>query len=284
MNPVEHVLSTLSVNWAVATPLHAGGRWALHFVGRLDLRVEVVVQGRAHITVAGQSFWAEQGDCYVIAGRRPYRIASDPDTPSVFAAPCYEHEDGTPRDAAWIGENHDTMLLGAGFTCDRDTAPLLGVLPPVIHVRAGTGAAEATIELIRNEIGGSKMILDRLSQVLLLQVLRDHVPDLSPHPQLGPALKALHDDIQHPWTVSELASVAAMSRSTFFLRFKETVGTTPLDHLLRLRMQEASRLLRDTTGTVASIASTVGYRTESAFSAAFKRFTGRSPGDHRAHQ
>lgn len=280
MNPLEHLLSTLSVNWAVAAPLQAGGRWALHFVGLLDLRVEVVVQGRAHVTVAGQSFWAEQGDCYVIAGKRPYRIAADPSTPSVFAMPYYDHEDGTQRDTARVGEGHDTTLLGAGFTCDQEAVRLLGFLPPVIHVRAGSAAA--TIALIRSEIhGGGRMILDRLCQVLLLQVLRDHSPDATAHPQLGPALKAMHDDPAHPWTVSELAGIAAMSRSTFFLRFKEVAGTTPLDYLHGLRMREAARVLRETTGTVASIATAAGYRTESAFSAAFKRFSGRSPGEYR---
>jgi AraC-like DNA-binding protein len=252
VNPLEHLLSTLSVNWAVATPLHAGGRWALHFAGRLD----------------------------VIAGKRPYRIAGDPDTPSVFAAPYYEHEDGRPRDTAQAGEGHDTTLLGAGFTCDPEAARLLGVLPPVIHVQAGT--AEATIALIRSEIhGGNRMILDRLCQVLLLQVLRDHSSNVIAHPRLGPALKAMHDDLAHPWTVSELAGVAAMSRSTFFLRFKDSVGVTPLDYLFRLRMHQAARTLRDTTRTVASIAAAAGYSTESAFSAAFKRFAGRSPGEYR---
>jgi AraC-like DNA-binding protein len=282
VNPFEHVLSTLSVNWAVTTPLHAGGRWALHFVGRLDLRVEVVVQGRVHITAAGQSFWAEQGDCYVIAGRRPYRIAADPDTPPVLAAPVYEHEDGTPRDVGRIGEGHDTTLVGAGFTCDGETAGLLDVLPPVLHIRGqDSGAARATIDVISREIGGGRAILDRLCQVLLLQVLRDHVASPALHPQLGPAFKALHANVRHPWTVSELAAVAAMSRSTFFLRFKETAGTTPLDYLLRLRMRIAASRLRDTTDTVASIAAAVGYSTESAFSAAFKRCTGRSPGEYR---
>ncbi|NKE58878.1 AraC family transcriptional regulator [Lentzea sp. PSKA42] len=283
MNPLEHVLSALSVNWAVTTPLHAGGRWAMHFAGRLDLRVEVVVQGRAHVVVGEEGFWAEHGDCYVIAGRRPYRIAGDPDTPSVPAGPIYEDENGTPRDTGTIGEGHDTTLIGAGFTCDPEAARLLGVLPPVVHVRGtGSGTAQTTIELISSEIdGGSRMILDRLSQVLLLQVLRDHALSPSLHPQLGPALKALHDNLKHPWTVSELAGVAAMSRSTFFLRFKETVGMTPLDYLLRLRMQTAARRLRDTTDTVATIASNAGYSTESAFSAAFKRFSGQAPGEYR---
>lgn len=269
---LEQVLSALSVNWAVATPLHAGGRWAMHFVGRLDLRVEVVVLGRVHVTAAGRSFWAEQGDCYVIAGRRPYRIAADPDTPSVFAAPYYEDA----HDKAEIGDGHDTTLLGAGFTCEPEDARLLGVLPPVIHVRAGSAAA--TIELIRSEIDGGGLILDRLCQVLLLQVLRDHTTD---DPALGPALRAMHDDLRLPWTVPELASVAAMSRSTFFVRFRKATGMTPLDYLYRLRMRHAARLLRATADTVGSIATASGYRTESAFGAAFKRFSGSTPGEYR---
>ncbi|GGN01379.1 hypothetical protein GCM10011609_44970 [Lentzea pudingi] len=170
-------------------------------------------------------------------------------------------------------------MLGAGFTCEPEDARLLGVLPPVIHVRAG--AAAATIELIRSEIGGGRLILDRLCQVLLLQVLRDHTSD---DPALGPALRAMHDDLRRPWTVPELASVVAMSRSTFFLRFRETTGMTPLDYLYRLRMRHAARLLRDTADTVGSIATASGYRTESAFGAVFKRSTGRTPGEYRNGQ
>ncbi|ANZ42153.1 hypothetical protein BBK82_45700 [Lentzea guizhouensis] len=151
--------------------------------------------------VGERSFVAEQGDCYVIAGRRPYRIAADPDIPEVFAAPYYEHPDGTPRDVAQVGEGHDTTLLGAGFTCDRETARLLEVLPPVIHVRDPGGTAQTTIGttigLIKQEID-HKPIVDRLCQVLLLQVLRDH--DTSLDPQLGKALQALHADLGRPWT------------------------------------------------------------------------------------
>ena len=200
----------------------------------------------------------------------------------MFVAPYYEHPDGTPRDVARVGEGHDTTLLGAGFTCDRETARLLEVLPPVIHVRDPGGTAQTTIGttigLIKQEID-HKPIVDRLCQVLLLQVLRDH--DASLDPQLGPALQALHADLARPWTVSELAAVATMSRSTFFVRFKQAVGMTPLDYLHRLRMQTAARALKDSNDTVATIAFTVGYRTESAFSAAFRRFTGATPSEYR---
>nr|WP_268241264.1 helix-turn-helix transcriptional regulator [Lentzea pudingi] len=94
----------------------------------------------------------------------------------------------------------------------------------------------------------------------------------------------MHDDLRRPWTVPELASVVAMSRSTFFLRFRETTGMTPLDYLYRLRMRHAARLLRDTADTVGSIATASGYRTESAFGAVFKRSTGRTPGEYRNGQ
>ncbi|MDX8048977.1 helix-turn-helix transcriptional regulator [Lentzea sp. BCCO 10_0798] len=125
---------------------------------------------------------------------------------------------------------------------------------------AGRDRYRTTSAFAARSANSGGMILDRLRQVLLLQVLRDHVAD--DDPQLGPAFKA-------------------MSRSTFFLRFRENTGMTPLDHLHRLRMRHAARPLRDTTRTVASIAIATGYRTESAFGAAFRRFAGRSPGEYR---
>jgi AraC-like DNA-binding protein len=91
----------------------------------------------------------------------------------------------------------------------------------------------------------------------------------------------MHADFAHPWSVRELAGLARMSRSTFFLRFTEAVGVPPLAHLLRLRMHSAARSLRDTDGTVAVVGAGVGYRTESAFSVAFKREMGLSPARYR---
>jgi AraC-like DNA-binding protein len=75
-----------------------------------------------------------------------------------------------------------------------------------------------------------------------------------------------------------------MSRSSFAMRFRALVGLTPLDYLVRWRMQIAARALRRTDRTVADIGSELGYTSESAFSNAFKRVLGQSPSRYRRAQ
>jgi AraC-like DNA-binding protein len=75
-----------------------------------------------------------------------------------------------------------------------------------------------------------------------------------------------------------------MSRSAFAARFKEVVGEAPLEYLTRWRMRKASQLLRGEDHKLADVASLVGYDSEGAFSKAFKRVLGVSPGVYRKHQ
>ncbi|WP_204073835.1 AraC family transcriptional regulator [Planotetraspora phitsanulokensis] len=300
MEPLEHVLSLLKVGWLCTTPLQAGGQWALAFDGRLDLRIEKVVTGGCWVVVEGRDepLRVEQGDCYVVVGRRRYRLASDLDTDPVPAYPVYRTPDGAPRKVAQVGEGWDTTITGAGFIFDPDPAPLLfDVLPPLIHVSAALERApvlRTTLCLLAHESQGEWLgqpaMMNRLAHMLLLQALREHTGTAegsggllaaSLHPQLGAALRALHTDITQPWSVADLAGIAGLSRSTFSLKFRTTVGLPPVDYLLRVRMHAAARALRETDHTVAVIAASVGYGTESAFSVAFKRVYGISPSEYR---
>ncbi len=95
--------------------------------------------------------------------------------------------------------------------------------------------------------------------------------------QMSAAITAMHADPAHRWTLQELAERAGMSRSTFALRFKETVGDSPLEYLTRWRMLLAGDRLVRSGDAVSAIALSLGYESESAFSTAFKRVMGRSP-------
>jgi AraC-like DNA-binding protein len=301
VDPLEHVLSLLSVEGVVSAPLEAGGRWALAFTGRLDVRCETVVEGECWVTGQGwdEPVHAVRGDCYLVFGRRRYRIGSDLEVPASPSYPVFRTPDGQPRPVARTGVGHDTTLTGAGFVFDADAAPLLlEVLPPIVHIPAASEHAavlRATLTLLAHEVRGDRLgrtaMVDRLSHVVLLHALRAYAESgtatsggwlrAALDPQIGAALRALHADIGHPWTVHRLAAIARMSRSTFALKFKAAVGTSPLDHLARVRMHAAARALKETDRTVAAIAADVGYGTESAFSVAFKRVMGCSPGRYR---
>ncbi|OLT11746.1 hypothetical protein BJF78_26110 [Pseudonocardia sp. CNS-139] len=301
MDPLSHVLSLLNVDEAVSAPLLAGGDWAVDFPGHPHIKFAAVVEGSGVLTVSGapEPVQVKEGDCFLVVGRLPYRLASGPHVPAVPAHTVYRHVvDGFAR----VGGPPDTTFVGGSFTFDPATAPLLlDVLPPMVHVPSGSEHAEAlraTLALVAHEVRatrlGAPLMLDRLAHVVLLHALRAHAAAEAARPapgggwlvaaldpQIGPALRALHGDPARAWTVAELAALARMSRSTFALRFKAAVGASPLDHLLRLRMHAAAAALRDTDRTVAAVAAAVGYGSESAFGAAFKRVMGTPPGDYR---
>jgi len=87
----------------------------------------------------------------------------------------------------------------------------------------------------------------------------------------------MHADPAHRWTLEALAERACMSRSIFAQRFKEKVGETPMEYLTRWRMLLAADRLENSVDPISTIAFSLGYESESAFSTAFKRVMGCSP-------
>jgi AraC-like DNA-binding protein len=170
---------------------------------------------------------------------------------------------------------------------------LLGMLPPVVHIRAeATKAAlrwsiERLIRELRAPLPGSALIAEHLAQALLIEALRLHLAEHSHHStgwlfaladrQMRTVIAAMHAEPGRKWTLEALARVAGMSRSSFAVRFKDTVGEPAIDYLTRWRMMVASDRLANGGMPIAVVAPTVGYESESAFGAAFKRVIGTSP-------
>ncbi|GAC61264.1 MULTISPECIES: helix-turn-helix transcriptional regulator [Gordonia] len=124
-------------------------------------------------------------------------------------------------------------------------------------------------------------------QLLLTEVLRLHL-DTAPaaghgwltalrDPVLGPALEQLHSAPDRKWTVAELASAAAVSRSVIDERFRTVLGRSSIRYLHDWRMHIAQNLLASTSLPIGSVARRVGYDSEEAFSRAFKRAFGEAP-------
>jgi AraC-like DNA-binding protein len=181
-----------------------------------------------------------------------------------------------------------TLLCGAyelaGSVCERLTA----ALPPVVHVPA-SGRLGRVVALLVDEVDGEEpgqqTALDRLLDLLLVHVLRAHfAANPAPRwyagtadPAVGPALRAMHTDPAHAWTVEALARVAGLSRAAFARRFALLVGEPPLTYLTGWRMALAQDALRRDGSTLAAVAREVGYGSEFALSAAFTRHVGEPP-------
>ena len=94
---------------------------------------------------------------------------------------------------------------------------------------------------------GSGVVATRLAEVLFIQILRAHIASRPERnkgwlravfdPQLGTALRAIHEKVNVAWTVESLAEAAGMSRSAFAARFKDLLGQTPLEYVTGWRMQ-----------------------------------------------
>jgi AraC-like DNA-binding protein len=240
---------------------------------------------------AGDVIMFPRGDAHVLSSAPGMREAPDAAAFTRPSAPLplfYEFGGGGPDRARIV-----CCFLGCD---DRPFNPLLGALPAVIHVEA-SGALAALVDIAaaesRSARAGSENVLARLSELIFVETIRQHLETLAPaergwlagvrDPVVGQALAALHADPRGAWTVERLAHAAGVSRSIVAQRFTQTVGDPPMQYLALWRMQLASRLLRD-GGRVAEVAAAVGYDSEAAFSRAFKKLVGRSPAAWRAAQ
>jgi AraC-like DNA-binding protein len=134
-------------------------------------------------------------------------------------------------------------------------------------------------------------VLDRLLDLLLIAVLRAWFarPDAEApawyraysDPVVGRALRLIHDDPAHAWTIAELAAEAGVSRAAFARRFTELLGEPPMKFLTDWRLSLAADLLLEPEATVGSVAYQVGYASPFALSAAFKRVRGMSPQEYK---
>ena len=183
---------------------------------------------------------------------------------------------------------------------DATSSSLLAdVLPPWIHIPAGSTYATTfrwllaqLVEERTTDSPGGLLATAHLSQLLSIQILRAHMRTDDPLPfgwlrtmsdsRLAPALSLMHADPARDWHLDELADACAMSRTTFALLFRTSAGVAPLTYLTNWRMRLACRELMAGTSPVASIAGSLGYTSESAFSNAFKRVTGQSPRNYRS--
>ena len=185
------------------------------------------------------------------------------------------------------------MLVGGNFILTGKPADvLLADLRPIVHIRKESekAAIRWSLERLRAELSdpqpGGFLVAQQLAYMLLVQALRLHLTELKggvgwlfalSDNQMSAAITSMHDDPAHDWTVEELGQRAGMSRSIFALRFKETVGVSPMEYLTRWRMLLAGDRMANTSDSISEIAQSLGYESASAFTKAFKKTMGCSP-------
>ena len=294
MDPLSDVLSLLKPRSYSSGGFDIGGEWSVQFPQHEGIKCYAVVSGHCWLSVEGipDAVRLETGDCFLLAGGRPFRLASD-----LTLAPVDAHtifSTGQNGGIFSFNGGGDCFIVGGHFALTGSHAGiLLGMLPPVVHLRTESDKAALRWSLermrleVREQRPGGFLVAQHLAYMMLVQALRLHLEEGSrggvgwlfalADKQMSAAIQSMHDDPAHRWTLQKLAERVGMSRSIFALKFKETVGASPMEYLTRWRMLLAGDRLTNSGDHISVIALSLGYESESAFSKAFKRVMGCSP-------
>ena len=282
--------------------------WSLRIQDRAPLTLVALVRGEAWMVPgSGEAVPLRPGDVAIGRGPDPYTVADDPATPpQVVIHPGQRCTNPQGEDVAkemeWLGvrtwgnsmEGSAVMLTGTYELRGEVSQRLLGALPTLL-VLPDSAWDSPLIALLADEIvkdePGQEVVLDRLLDLLLIAVLRAWFsrPEAEApawyrahsDPVVGQALRLLHNNPAHPWTVADLAAKIGVSRAALARRFTGLVGEPPMTYLTGWRLALAADLLREPDATIGAVARQVGYRSPFALSTAFKRVRGISPHEYR---
>jgi len=250
MDPLSDVLSLVKIRHYSSGGLETGGDWRIEFGRYESVRFYAVVSGECWLSVEG--------------------------VPEVSDGEITTYNGGG-----------DFIAICGHFTMDGNHADiLLSLLPPLFHIREESDKAvlRGTLERMRQEMfdpqPGSFLVGQQLATMVLVQALRLYLADIAnggvgwlfalADKRMGAAINAMHKDPARRWTLESLATRVGMSRTAFAVKFKETVGKSPLDYLTHWRMLLAGDRLANSGDGISVIAPSLGYESESA-STAFKR-------------
>ncbi len=273
------------------------------------MSVVTVVRGEAWLMTAhGTPTHLIPGDVAAIRGPEPYTLADTPDTPEqITVGPEQRCTTSAGADVTeqmslglrtWgedIGDGSTVILSGTYQASLEIGRHLLVSMPELLVQPVGTGGSDALVAMLTEEIDkedlGQELMLDRLLDLLLVNVLRNWLASGGPESPawyrartddvVGPALELIHEEPARPWTVATLAAEVGVSRAGLARRFNTLVEQPPMAYLTSWRLTLAADLMREPDATVNSVSRKVGYGSAFAFSTAFKRLYGMSPQEYR---
>ena len=254
----------------------------------------LVTRGPMWVDIEGSGpVCLQAGDIIVIPNGATHSLVDRPGRDAIPVSELKSHITGSPSTLDWGGSGETAEALCGFFRCEsRLFNPLIRALPDVLVIPHDSeqsawlmATLEHTFTETQDQRAGRNAIVDRLTELLFLEVVQRHLAGgdaggwlgaLS-DPVVGAALTHLHDEPERAWTLESLARACNASRSTLAQRFTERVGISPMRYLTEWRMELAAQRLEETSQSIGEIALISGYESEAAFNGAFKRHTGEPP-------
>lgn len=290
MDLISEVIRTVRVGSAGARLIRQPSSAGLRFAAFDGSGFHIITRGTCWLIGHDEPVALRPGDIVLTSSGAEHGLSETPR--ALGDIPVFEPGAHPPATESPAFE----FLCGA-YRLDHGHAPqYLRALPDLIALSPDYDRhpeLRSLIDLLLADVAaarpGSVATRRALLDLILVQVLRQwHERDTATggpevaHPGIAAALREIHENPHRPWTVGRLSEVAGMPRTAFSRLFTTEVGRPPMSYLTGWRLGHAARLLRETDAALANIAPKVGYSTEFAFSAAFRREYGVSPGRFRS--
>lgn len=300
---LSELLKPLRLTGVFDSRWHVSAPWAIEGDAEQSCAVlHFITQGGCWITGEGQtSLQLLEGDLAVFPTGTAHRLSDRPDRRRGVAlgAVLPERAPGTSGEIRIEGEGPESRLLCAGLHYDASAATgLYKALPWALILDSSQVHKEP---LLRDTLGllattdrpvgpGDRLITLRAFEMALVLALRPLLCELADnpsslpvlrHPGISKAMVIIATRFSEPWTIESLAREVGMSRSAFTAAFRELVGEAPARHLTGRRMQEAARLLGETSLPQSAVPQRVGYQSAVGFHLAFRKWYGMTPGEYR---
>ena len=296
MDVLTDILSTLRLTGTVYFQADFCAPWGMDIKGGAVANFHLVVQGSCWLRGPGPQELLElqQGDIVVLAHGDRHALLHAPDAEAPPAESVIGTGVGAQAPLVYGGKGNATTLICGHYEYDRaGMHPLLRALPALMHLRHDqqsewiTTASKLTVVESNSTQDGSTAVVNRLAEILLIQLIRSYANQLSDNkgflatladPSLAKALSFLHEQPSRSWKLTDLASACGVSRTILVERFKQMLGMAPIQYQTEWRMHKARELLVCSKQSVAQIAEQVGYASQWSFSKAYKRVFDEGPG------
>ncbi|TDF39240.1 AraC family transcriptional regulator [Alteromonadaceae bacterium M269] len=301
-DPIDKLLNQLHMESVFYTHSQLAEPWALGMPPMANcMMFHLITEGRCQFEINNSTLTLNAGDFILFPKGEGHQL-SDGNCLTVTPLSELPIKALTARYETLVfgGQGIPTKLICGALIFNHPIAlKLLGVLPSFIVIRQSQPETSTIVHsistLIKSESQqlemGAEALLSRLADILVITAIRQHLKELNGdqtnwlnalhNDKISKALLLIHNQPEKHWSLEELAIEVGMSRTGFAQQFKQLIGNTPIEYLTEWRMSLAFSKLQSSQDTLLSIALDIGYQSEAAFSRAFKKIIGKSPGEVR---
>jgi len=302
-HPLDHLMKMFSMDSLYFTQCTFKKPWAIS-LPQMDHCVifHLVENGEAKFLTKEKSIKLNSQELIIFPKGSPHKISdglSDEFTelsrlPIKLITPRFET-------LSYGGLGEETKIFcGALVFRSPITKKLIDILPDYLAITNSSNtqnisSIKSLFSLINYEVNhisiGSDVTLSKLADLLIITAIREYLNNPATYqkgimlmlsdPRISKSIDLMHKNPGINWSLEALSKEVGMSRTSFIEKFRELIGTTPIDYLIEWRMSLAFSKLQMNSQSILSVALELGYKSEASFSRAFKKVIGKSPSDVR---